>query len=154
MLGLWKLQSTHSLHIPVGWGCRIHRLHLFRGVRPTNECPSYDIKLLDGDAIGILELWGIWSASSLPSPFGWGSRLHRLLLCRRVRPPHQRVSWICHKTIKWWGYSMQEVWGMRSIPSLPSLPSQLWPGMVSHDKDPIYGSNWTVLHLNYVRSND
>ena len=28
-------------HCPVGWGCRIHRLHLCRGVRPPlNECPD------------------------------------------------------------------------------------------------------------------
>ena len=28
-------------------------------------------------------------------PVGWGCRIHRLLLCRGVRPP-QRVSWIWH----------------------------------------------------------
>ena len=28
---------------PVGWGCRIHRLHLCRGVGSTpNECPRYE----------------------------------------------------------------------------------------------------------------
>ena len=27
---------------PVGWGCRIHQLHLHRGVRTLlNECPEY-----------------------------------------------------------------------------------------------------------------
>ena len=29
-------------------------------------------------------------------PVGWGCRIHRLLLCRGVRPPPQRVSWIWH----------------------------------------------------------
>ncbi len=33
---------------PVGWGCRIHRLHLYRGVRPPHECPGYDTKQSDG----------------------------------------------------------------------------------------------------------
>ena len=31
-------------------------------------------------------------------PVGWGCRIHRLLLCRGVRP-HPRVSWILYKTI-------------------------------------------------------
>ena len=32
---------------PVGWGCRIHRLLLSRGVRPpTNGCSGYDTKKL------------------------------------------------------------------------------------------------------------
>ena len=35
---------------PVGWGCRIHRLLLCRGVRPPpNECPGYDTKQSDGE---------------------------------------------------------------------------------------------------------
>ena len=38
---------------------------------------------------------------------------------------------------------MLELWGMRSTPSLPSLPSLLWPGVVAPDKGPIYGSNRT-----------
>ena len=29
-----------------------------------------------------------------PSLIGWGCRIHRLHLCRGVRPPPQRVSWI------------------------------------------------------------
>ena len=32
---------------PVGWDCRIHQLHLCRGVRPLpNECPAFDSKQL------------------------------------------------------------------------------------------------------------
>ena len=34
---------------PVGWGCRIHRLLLCRGVTPPNECPGYDTKQYDGE---------------------------------------------------------------------------------------------------------
>ena len=29
---------------------------------------------------------------------------------------------------------MQELWGMQSTSSLPSLPGSLWPGMVAPDK--------------------
>ena len=39
--------------------------------------------------------------------------------------------------------AMLELWGMRSTPSLPSLPGPLWPGVVAHDKGPIYGLNRT-----------
>ena len=38
---------------------------------------------------------------------------------------------------------MLELWGMRSTPSLPSLPGPLWPGVVAPDKGPIYGLNRT-----------
>ena len=45
---------------------------------------------------------------------------------------------------------MQELWGMRSTPSLPSLPGSLWPGVVAPDEGPIYGLNRTngILMLN------
>ena len=38
---------------------------------------------------------------------------------------------------------MLELWGMRSTPSLPSLPGPPWPGVVAPDKGPIYGLNRT-----------
>ena len=76
----------------VGWGCRIHRLHLCRGVRPPphHECPGHDTKQSDGEVPAMLELWG-----------------------------------------------------MRSTPSLPLLPVPLWPGVVAHDMVSIYGLNKT-----------
>ena len=38
-------KSTRKDICPVGWGCRIYRLLLCRGVRPPpNECPVYDTK--------------------------------------------------------------------------------------------------------------
>ncbi len=52
---------------PVGWGCRIHRLHLSRRVRPHNECPGYDTKQSDREVPVMLGLWGMWTAPSLPS---------------------------------------------------------------------------------------
>ena len=53
---------------PVGWGCRIDRLLLCRGVRPPpNECPRYDTKQSDGEVPVMLELWGMRSTFLLPS---------------------------------------------------------------------------------------
>ena len=53
---------------PVGWGCRIHRLLLCRGVRPPlNECPGYDTKQSECEVPAVLELWGMRSTPSLPS---------------------------------------------------------------------------------------
>ena len=38
---------------------------------------------------------------------------------------------------------MLEHWGMRSTPSLPSIPGSLWPGVVGLDMSPINGLNRT-----------
>ena len=38
---------TSCAHCPVGWSCRIHRLHLCRGIKPLpNMCPEYDTENL------------------------------------------------------------------------------------------------------------
>ena len=51
-----------------GGGCRIHRLHLCRGVRTTpNECPGHDTKQTDSEVPVIMELCGMQSTPSLPS---------------------------------------------------------------------------------------
>ena len=73
--------------------------------------------------------------TSLRCPVGWGCRIHRLLLCRGVRPHPQRESWI-YDTKQSDGEvpAMLELWGMRSTPSLPSLPGPLWPGVVAPDR--------------------
>ena len=34
---------------------------------------------------------------------------------------------------------MMELWGMRNTPSLPSLPGQLWPGVLAPDRVPSMG---------------
>ena len=44
-----SIDSFIFVNCPVGWGCRIHRLHLCRGVRSPNECPGYDTKQSDGE---------------------------------------------------------------------------------------------------------
>ena len=49
-------------HCPVIWGCRIHRLHLCRGVTPPpNECPDIDTKQSDGKIPVKFEFWGMRS---------------------------------------------------------------------------------------------
>ena len=59
---------ANCLNCPVGWGCRIHWLHLCRGLRlPPNKCPGYDTKQSDGEVPAVLELWGIWNTPSLLS---------------------------------------------------------------------------------------
>ena len=64
---------------PVGWGYRIHRLHLCRGVTPVSQRVSwYDIRSFDGKA-PVLEIWGMWSTPSLPSSPG-------LLWTRMIAP--------------------------------------------------------------------
>ena len=57
----------HSDICPVGWGCRIRRLRLCKGIRPTNEYPGYDTKQSDGEAPVMLEPWGMRSTPSLQS---------------------------------------------------------------------------------------
>ena len=53
---LFSALFTSSIaHKLVGWGCRIHRLHLCREVKsPLNKCPGYDTKQSDG-ALGNAE---------------------------------------------------------------------------------------------------
>ena len=52
---------------PVGWGCRIHRLHFCRGGKiPPNECPGYDTKQSNGEVPVRLEVWGMRSTPLLP----------------------------------------------------------------------------------------
>ena len=59
-LNLW-------FHGPVGRGCRIHRLHLCRRIRPPNECPGYDTEQSDDEAPVMLDIWGRRSTPSSPS---------------------------------------------------------------------------------------
>ena len=58
-----KYNDLKSLQGPVGWGCRIDRLHLCRGVRlpHPNEYPKYDTKQSDAEAQVMWELSGMQS---------------------------------------------------------------------------------------------
>ena len=47
---------------PVSWDCRIHQLHLCRGVKPSQHV--YDTKQSDGEVPVMLGLWRMWSTPS------------------------------------------------------------------------------------------
>ena len=85
----------------------------------------------------------LWNMPTVPCPVGWGSRIHQLLLCKGVRPPANECPWYDTKQSDGEVSAMLELWRMRSTPSLPLLPSPLWPGVVAPDKGPIYGFNRT-----------
>ena len=107
---------------PVGLACWIHQLHLCREARLPKWMSCYDTQQTNGEAPVMLELWGMRSTPlllslsgplsaevvvpdtvlSMGDPVGWGCRIHRLHLCRRVRLPH-RMSRIWQETIWWWG---------------------------------------------------
>ena len=64
---IWnKTVLTLTVYFPVGWGSRIHRLHLYIGVRPSQRGFDYDTKQSDGEVPAMLELWGMGSAPLLP----------------------------------------------------------------------------------------
>ena len=66
-----------------------------------------------------------YSIAQLPS---------RLLLCRGVRPPPNECPRYDTKQSDGEVPAVLELWGMRSTPSLPSLPGPLWPGVVAPDR--------------------
>ena len=59
-------------------------------------------------------------------PVGRNRRIHRLLFCRQVRSPSKYPS-NDNKQSDGEILVIQELWEMKSISSLPSLPGQLWP---------------------------
>ena len=75
-------------------------------------------------------------------PVSWGCRIHRLLLYRGLRPPTHKYSKQSDGEIP----VMPELWGMRTTPSLPSLPAPLWPGVVAPDRVISMGQ----IELNWV----
>ena len=58
-------------------------------------------------------------------PVGWGCRIHRLLFCKDVRPPTNDFIGYDTKESDNEALVMLELWGMRGIPSLPSLRGQV-----------------------------
>ena len=67
-------------------------------------------------------------------PVGSGSRIHRLHLCRGVRPPPHECPRYDIKQSDGEVPITLELWGMRSTPSLPSLPGPFWMGVVALDR--------------------
>ena len=67
-------------------------------------------------------------------PIDWGCRIHRLLLCRGVRPHHTNECPVYDTIQSDRGVPVMPVpWGMRSSPSLPSLLGPFWLGVVALD---------------------
>ena len=64
---------------------------------------------------------------------GCGCRIHWLLLCRGVRLPLNECPRYDAKQSDSEVAVMLELWGMRSTPSLLSLPGPLGPGVVASD---------------------
>ena len=73
------------------------------------------------------------SCLSYVSPVSWGFRIHQLLLCRKTTLYH-KCSGYDTKQSDGETPVMLENWGMWSTPSLPSLPSPLWLGVVAPDR--------------------
>ena len=74
-----RMRKLKENTCPVDWSCRIHQLYLCRGVRPPNECPTYDTKQSDDEVPVMLELWGMRSTPSIPlffSPIWLGVVAH------------------------------------------------------------------------------
>ena len=73
--------------------------------------------------------------TKLSSPVGWGCRIHRLLLRSGVRRPSPNEC-PAYDSRNFYGNSpvMLKLWGIRSTPSLPSLPGPLWPGVLAPDR--------------------
>ena len=67
-------------------------------------------------------------------PVGWDCRIHWLHLCRGIRPPHQRVSWIWHKTLWWWSSSDAGALGNAEYFFIAIAPRPLWVGVVAPDR--------------------
>ena len=102
--------------------------------------------------------WNILYIAYLPpsctSPVSWVYRICWLHLCRRVRPPHPLNKCSGYDSKQSGGEALVlEFWEKWSTPSLPLLPGPLWPREVAPN-GLIFGSNWTVWHLNCVLTND
>ena len=131
---MWKREFTHKSK-------NIIEENLKSKIFPQTFCANLHIPLTI-----------IWIQ---PSRLG---RIHRVLFCRGVRPPTTTTTTTneCngYKINQSYGEApvMLELWGMPSIPSLPLIPDSFEPGVVAPDS-PIYGSNRTVWHLNWVKTN-
>ena len=65
---------------------------------------------------------------------GRSYRIHRLLLCKGVRPLSNECLVYDAKRSDSEVPVMMEIWGMRSTPLLTSLPGPLMPGAVASDR--------------------
>ena len=76
----------------------------------------------------------VWTHTSWILPCRLGLWNTPTISLQRAKTPLQRVSWYGTNPSDGEVSVMMELWGMQSTPSLPSLPGQLWPGVVSPDR--------------------
>ena len=74
-----------------------------------------------------------YRSNQIDSSVGWDCRIHWLHLCRGVRPPPKECAGYNTKQSDGKSSVMPELWRMRRTSLLPSLPSPLWPGLVTPD---------------------
>ena len=88
-------------------------------------------------------------------PIGYGCRILRLLLCWGVTPSPNKCPVYNTKQSDGKVPVMLELWGMRSTPSLPSLPGPLWSRMVAPDRALSLGQIELncILMLNWISWN-
>ena len=81
-------------------------------------------------------------------PVGWGCRIHRLHLCKEVRPYPQHVSWIWHLTIWWWDSSNAGALGNAEYPFIAIAPGGVAPARVLSmgqiERNCVLMVNWIV----------
>ena len=80
--------------------------------------------------------------------------LNRVHLCKGVRPSTNECPGYDTKQSDGEVPVMLELWGMRSTPSLTSLPGPLWPGVVAPDRVLSIGQielNCTYAQLNCLK---
>ena len=109
-----------------------------------------------GELISSVLLWSPFHTNELVLDVGLkqlctdtvGSRIHQMHLRRRVRHPTTTNECPGYNTKQSNGEVpvILELWGMRSTPSLPSLPDPLWPGVVV----PFRALSMTQIELNKV----
>ena len=109
-----KLWLTITLYIPV-----------YIQFHYANEFPVH--QRIDGFLFTHVHPAIIW-------PVSWGCRIHRLLLCRGVRPPANECPGCDTKQSDGEVPAVLELWGMQSTTSLPLLPGPLWPRVVAPDR--------------------
>ena len=102
-------------------GCRIKWRHLCKGVNSSSECPDYDTKQSDCEALVTLKLWGKRSILLLPSFPGplWS----RVVALDRVLSMDQiELNWIILNWIAWNRTSNTEALGNAEYPFIAIVP--------------------------------
>ena len=83
---------------------------------------------------------------NLACPIGWGNRIHRLHPCRRIRSPPNECPRYDTKQSDGEASAIPDFGGIQITPSLPSLPSSIWPEELAPDRILSMGQ----IKLNYV----